>query len=94
MAFDVSSETEETRLPGDTEAWRDGSHDQRSSSNRPSPQAERHPSEEDVILNWLLWLPGLLAARLLRPVREMVDTMAENADAAIAEYTKDHGLEL
>lgn len=45
-----------------------------------------------MILNCVLWLPGLLLARLLRPVREMVETMADNAEAAIKQYEEEQAL--
>lgn len=45
-----------------------------------------------MIIDVVMWLPSKVARCLLEPVTSMLETLAENADAAVAQYAEEHGL--
>jgi hypothetical protein len=45
-----------------------------------------------IVLDVLFWLPVKLVAPVLRPVTAMLDSLAENAEAAVKEYVEQHPL--
>lgn len=44
----------------------------------------------ELVLDVILWLPVKVIGHFLQPVTDMLDSLAENTEAAILEYAEEH----